>query len=80
MGAQKCFCSHEQTVEVAKAFSAPIALLCLAQVPGHPLDLEGAWGPVLGALCPLRGTGGAFDAFMLLGEETWLLCDVSVPW
>lgn len=41
-------------VDVAKAFSAPIALLCLAQIPGYPLDLEGAWGLVLGALCPLR--------------------------
>lgn len=63
-----------------KAFIAPIALLCLAQVPGHPLGLEGAWGLVLSALCPLRDTGGVFGGFTELGGETWLLHDVSMPW
>ncbi|PKU45610.1 hypothetical protein llap_4095 [Limosa lapponica baueri] len=37
-------------VEVATAFSTPIALVSPAQVPGGPLDFEGAWGVVLGDL------------------------------
>lgn len=61
-------------VDVAKAFSAPIALLCLAQ------DILWTWkgpgGYLLGALCPLRAFGG----FTELGGEMWLLRDVSVPW
>lgn len=64
-------------VEVAKAFSAPIALLCLAQVPGGPSDFEGAWGLVLGALCLLQGTfntgclraKGRLHARVLCGRE-----------
>lgn len=52
----------------------------LPQVPAYPLGLEGAWRLVLGALCPLRGTGGAFGGFTELGRESWLSCDISVPW
>lgn len=65
---------------MANAFSAPIPLLCLAQVSGYPLDLEGAWRLVLGALSPLRGTHGAFGGFTELGREMWLSRDVSMPW
>lgn len=40
---------------MAKAFSAPVALLCLAQVPGHPLDLERGLGATAGCPVPIEG-------------------------
>lgn len=73
-------------MQVVKAFSAPIALFCLAQVPGGPLDFEGAWGLVLGALgpgCLREGEHGQVQGETWCDPERWVrLCgqrDACMP-